>query len=584
MRFVLLIAVTFLLVFNLSADESCYYYGSELHCVKVKNSTLKGVDNWPVIIIRHDIELPLTGEIGVAFKNNVSDIEIAQIVKKYELKIARTVAGLNYLKIFKAKQGTDLFKISKAIYESGNAKWAQPMWLESPSLLSTPDDSYYVDQWHHGVINSEKAWDYAIGYQNAKIAVLDSGVDTFHPDLVLQLGMSFVPSESDVNPNMGGFQNQYIMAHGTCVSGLAAAQGFNGAGITGVCPRCSIIPIKYIGLEQDHPPLDRKLNAVKWAVDEGAWVINNSWTIAPDKNTQTNECLSIPADNFVKELIDYAALNGRGGLGTVIVWAAGNSTCDTALNPSLNDDRIVVVSALDIDDSLVHYSNYGVNVNIAAPAGDAVIGKGGLVTTDVSTPGKGFNPAFNNADPSYADFPDQFFTKYFDGTSAASPVVAGAIALMLSLKPEMTLSDAISCMTKAATTPQKDCQHGDKLNCYGAGILNVGKMVEMAYSGECGGSDKFYCFEDWQCDDGEVCNVDSGVCGISSEVPDETFDEGQETPDNSFLDENEAHDDEIIDSPDEEVESKDEIEISDNSNKNEVISESSSKGCSALIF
>lgn len=578
MRLVLLVTVVLSGPIWLFAESGCYYYGSEPKCLEIRKSSLKNVENWPVIAVKNGPELPLTGEIGVAFKNGFSNFEVAEIIGEYGLKVVRKIEGLDHLLILKAKTGTDLFEVAGNIYKSGKVKWAQPMWLEQPSLLSTPDDTYYVDQWHHGVINSEKAWDYALGYPDAKIAVLDSGVDTFHPDLVLQMGMSFVPTEQDVNPNMGGFQNQYVMAHGTCVSGLAAAQGFNGAGISGVCPKCSVIPVKYIGLEQNYPTLDRKLQAVKWAVDAGAWVINNSWTISPDKDKITEECINIPADNFVKELIDYAADKGRNGLGTVIVWAAGNSTCDTALNPSLNDDRIVVVSALDLDSSLVYYSNYGINVNIAAPAGDSALGKGGLVTTDVSTPGKGFNPAFNNADPAYADYPDQFFTKYFDGTSAAAPVVSGAIALMLSVKPEMTLNEAIDCMKKAATIPQSDCQHGDMKTCFGAGILDVGRMVEMAYSGECGGGESFHCFKDWQCEEEKVCDVVSGVCLENSETPDEVNEDQDESQEES-QDENEGS----VEQPDV-SESSDVQEKPDNSNKNEAVSDIKDSGCSSLIF
>jgi len=581
MKLVLLVTVVLFGSSLLFAEKGCYYYGSELKCMEIRKSPLKSVNNWPVIFLKNGPELPLTGEIGVAFKKGFSNVELFEMIKKYSLIDARKIEGLDHLKIFKAESGTDLFEVARNIYKSGKVKWAQPMWLERPALLSTPDDTYYVDQWHHGVINSEKAWDYAVGYPDAKIAVLDSGVDTFHPDLVLQMGMSFVPTEQDVNPNMGGFQNQYIMAHGTCVSGLAAAQGFNGAGISGVCPKCSVIPVKYIGLEQNYPTLDRKLQAVKWAVDAGAWVINNSWTISPDKNTETDECLSIPADNFVKELIDYAETNGRGGLGTIIVWAAGNSTCDTALNPSLNDDRIVVVSALDIDNSFVYYSNYGINVNIAAPAGDSALGKGGLVTTDVSTPGKGFNPAFNNADPAYADYPDQFFTKYFDGTSAAAPVVSGAIALMLSVKPEMTLNEAIECMKKAAATPQFDCQHGDMKTCFGAGILDVGKMVEMAYSGECGGGESFHCFEDWQCKEGEVCETDSGLCVESLETPDEVNDDKEDSQEGNESSLEQPDESESRDVQETEDSSS---EIVDNSNENEDVSDVDDSGCSVLIF
>lgn len=527
--------ISFLTVFTFpfltGAVEPCYYYGEELYCLQIKkdlatfdedgyanlkkivketeirvrhyvegvhtvdmttipfqltrSGKLKSLKKLPVVSVKDGPELPLTGEIGVVFKKNTSVSEINGIIEDFSLTVARKIDGYDGYFIFRTSS-EDPFLISRKIKETGFVKWAQPVWLEKPLLASVPNDTFYPDQWQHKAVNSEEAWDYAKGNADVKIAVVDSGVDTVHFDLLLLPGMSFVPTETQVDPNMGAFQNQYMMAHGTAVSGIAAARGDNGFGVSGVCQQCSVIPVKYIGLESAYPPLDRKFNAIKWAVDAGAWVINNSWSIATDTDNQDN-CIAVPADNFVKQMIDYAVESGRNGLGTVIVWAAGNSTCDTALNPSLNDDRIVLVSALDNDLSLVYYSNYGGNIDIAAPAGQSIPEKSGLVTTDSTLNGKGFNPAYNNADNAYSDYQDQAFTKYFDGTSAAAPVVAGAIALTMSTRIGMTYADAIACMKAAASVPEAECGYGEKPNCFGAGILNVGEMVKMALNGECGG-------------------------------------------------------------------------------------------------
>ncbi len=545
------------LPFFLTAVEPCYYYGEELYCLQLKkgivalddeeylkfsksglgkdqqvrhyvegvhtvdlsklpagisaSKKMKSIRKLPVVSVKGGPDLPLTGEIGVVFRKDVTDSSINEVMRKFSLKVSRTIEGYWGYFIFKTAS-EDPFAVSRKIHETGLVKWAQPVWLEMPVLTSVPNDTFYPDQWQHKVVNSEAAWDLAKGRSDVLIAVVDSGVDTVHFDLQLVPGMSFVPSEQSVDPNMGAFQNQYMMAHGTAVSGIAAARGDNGFGVAGVCQQCSVIPVKYIGLESSYPPLDRKFNAIKWAVDAGAWVINNSWSIATDKDSQDN-CIEVPLDNFVKQMIDYAVEYGRNGLGTVIVWAAGNSTCDTALNPSLNDDRIVVVSALANDSSLVYYSNYGDNIDISSPAGESIPEKSGLVTTDSTLNGKGFNPAYNNADNAYSDYQDQAFTKYFDGTSAAAPVVAGAIALTMSTRNGMTYSEAIDCMKAAASVPEAECSYGAKARCFGAGILNAGKMVEMAVSGECGGEP------------------------LSEDEPDETVDDQQddvtETPDES---------------------------------------------------
>jgi subtilisin family serine protease len=559
----------------------------------VKLSKLQSFDDiitLSAVSVKNGEILALTGELGLVFKPETTTNERNEIIRKNGLTLKRTLDGIDGYGVYSTKSGKDPFDLSVKIFETGKVKWAQPVWLEEPQLNSTPNDIYYPDQWHHPVINSEKAWNITKGHPDAKIAVLDSGVDTTHPDLRLAWGHSFVPTEQYVDPNMGAFQNQYIMAHGTCVSGIAAAIGFNEWGVAGVCADCTVIPVKYIGLEQNYPSLDRKLHAMKWAVDEGAWVINNSWVVAPDTNRQTEECIEVPSDNFLIEAVDYAVNNGRNGLGTIIVWAAGNSTCDTILNKSLQDDRTVSVSGLDTDLTLVYYSNHGVAVDIAAPAGDSMPDKGGLVTTDVSTPNKGFNPAYNNANNEYNDFSDQLYTRYFDGTSAAAPVVSGAIALMLTAKPGMTYQEAISCMKSAASEPDATCQHGEKESCFGAGILDVGKMVEMAFNGDCGGDEVDFCLNDSHCKENEICDFETKSCipvsndgeelSNDNDNNDDSFDNNEDSQNNP--DSSDDHNDESSNSDNKESETDKNIDEQDTNDPKEN-TDDENIGCTIIV-
>ncbi len=562
----------------------------EISLVKInKLKSIRDVRMLPAVSVKNGEILAVTGEIGLVFKPETTESQRNEMISKNDLTLKRTLDGIEGYGVYFVESGRDPFDLSVKIYETGKVKWAQPVWLEKPQLNSTPNDIYYPEQWHHPVINSEKAWSITKGHPDAKIAVIDSGVDTTHPDLRLAWGHSFVPTEQYVDPNMGAFQNQYIMAHGTCVAGIAAAIGFNEWGVAGVCADCTVIPIKYIGLEQNYPPLDRKLHAMKWAVDEGAWVINNSWVVAPDKDRQTDQCVEVPADNFLLEAVDYAVNNGRNGLGTIIVWAAGNSTCDTILNKALQDDRTVAVSGLDIDSTLVYYSNYGVAVDIAAPAGDSMPGKSGLVTTDVSTPNKGFNPAYNNANNQYNDFPDQLYTRYFDGTSAAAPVVSGALALMLTARPGMTYQEAIECMKSAAAQPAASCQHGDMDRCFGAGILDVGKMVEMAVNGDCGGMEMDFCLNDSHCNENEICDTETKNC-IPAYVEDDPADNNESDPNNDNDDQNEPgnsdngqSDDQSNENENNEQEKSEETEKPSGSDTTSESLEDESIGCSILF-
>ncbi len=486
----------------------------------------RGISAWPVVSYSGGVFMPLTGEIGMMFKPEIQKKDQEQILAAHRLSIVEAKNDWPLYVIARGLTGNDLFATARSLVESGVVQWAQPVWLEKNTLHGkTPNDPYFPDQWHHTVIQSPDAWALETGSPDSIIAVVDSGVDTTHPDLYthLKLGKSFVPTEQYVDPNMNGTlmdPNPYIMAHGTCVSGLAAGTGDNNMGIAGVCWNCSILPVKYIGNEIGMLPANRKLDALKWAVDNGAWVINNSWSASNDKD-QSGKCIAVAPDNFMAQAIEYGKSAGRGGKGTIMVWSSGNSTCDTALNQTLATEDIIVVSALRQDNSITSYSNYGSAIDIGAPAaGDDDKNPIALATTDATKKDKGFNPVY--AQNGFADFPDQSYTKYFNGTSAAAPVVAGAVGLMLSAAPYLTLAEAIACVKKSASTPDKSCPFGDAKACYGAGILNVAKMVENAKSGACGGTPECTKPEDCPggtCENGHCIYADADPAKDDTSLP-----------------------------------------------------------------
>lgn len=485
MRF--LITVSFILVcISLSASDSCYYFGKKKACLSKK--------------------MELTGEMGIRFNDGTAIKARDNMLKKYDLEVLTSYANWPEYILAKIPAGVDAFALSRLLVETGSVKWAQPDWITDGGLLSTtPNDTYYGDMWHHTMIHSPEAWDITTGDPRSIVAIVDCGVETQHPDLVkhMLIGKSFVPSEPAVDPNMNpyiGDTTAYEFAHGTAVSGVAAATGNNGIGTAGVCWNCSILPVKYTG--RDLFPASRKLDALKWAVDNGAWVINNSWAIGQDKGT-SGDCITVAYDNYAAEAIDYAKTNGRGGRGTITVWASGNSACNTGANENFKRDDIILVSAIRSTGEITDYSNYGYEIDIAAPSGFDTVDKKGLVTTDVSITGKGYNPHYGG------EYADQAYTKHFSGTSGAAPVVTGAVALMLAEAPYLKLDEAIKCVKDSAAATNADCLYGATEECYGAGILDVAKMVQNARDGKCGGTKE--CTQGGnECTDGKECW--KGIC------------------------------------------------------------------------
>ena len=246
-------------------------------------------------------------------------------------------------------------------------------------------------QWNLDRIGAEAAWRVADG-RGVTVAVLDSGVDVGHEDLAGQLlpGRDFV--EDDDVP-------QDAQGHGTHVAGIVAAATGNGIGIAGVAPGAKVLPIRVLDDRGDGEFGD-VIAGIEWAVARGAKVINLS--IAEDRQAL-----------FGRELA--GTLRAAWDAGAIPVVAAGNEVvADSGFGP---DDPVVVVSATTKDDGKPTYSSAVGNVRwgIAAPGGELPnLGREGAILSTYWT----------------GQAPNQY--AYLSGTSQAAPLVAGALAVLLS--------------------------------------------------------------------------------------------------------------------------------------------------------
>jgi thermitase len=246
--------------------------------------------------------------------------------------------------------------------------------LGAGSQTFIPNDPLWSREWGLRRIDAPRAWKLTRGSPGVVIATLDSGVDFSHPDLAGAL----VPGRDEVD---GDDVPSDDNGHGTAVAGLIAARADNALGISGVCPRCSVMPVKVTtaaGTASD----SAVAAGLTWAVDHGARVVN----------------ISLGGTSF-SQTID-AAVRYAAGKGTVIVSSAGNSGNSDVFYPAA-DDGVLGVAATDPSDRLYSWSNYGPWVDVAAPGCGLTTARGGLY-------------------------------EQFCGTSASAPVVSGLIALALS--------------------------------------------------------------------------------------------------------------------------------------------------------
>ncbi len=314
------------------------------------------------------------------------------------------------------------------------------------------DDPMLAQQWHltrsagdvvpgSGQIFAPAAWELTVGDPSVVVAVFDSGTDVDHEDLAANVvgGFDAVTGDDDPRPECSWSQDgrdyapscpddkPFRESHGTSVSGTIAAVGNNTTGVVGVCPGCSLFPVRLLGDGMGSGLTTAE--AFVRAVDEGADIINNSW--GPGAS------IYFPLSEAERDAFEYARTVGRGGLGTVIIFAAGNDTSDVALDSYASwHENIAVAASTNLDDFAL-YSNYGRQIDVAAPSHGGVFEEDdyGIVTTDLS------------GEEGYAEGE---YNTGFGGTSAASPVTAGVAGLVLSANPNLTSAQVRLLLTSTA--------------------------------------------------------------------------------------------------------------------------------------
>ncbi len=375
-------------------------------------------------------------------------------------------AGESLALVEPARKTRDVVELAERLVGEGLDLVPELMVRLYPRLL--PDDQYFARQWtmwNEGDnvfaaftgqalpavagadIRAEGAWDIETGSSDVIVGVIDSGVDCGHPDLAPNCldGLDAIRNLPDASPpdpstDMGA-------GHGTSVASIAAG-ALNGSGVVGVCPGCSIVPVRLIETNTFLSD-EMMLRAFTFAVDQGAAVINNSW--GPQGGGYF-----VPMPNGVWQGLQYAQVQGRGGLGTVVVFAAGNDNQSTSLDGELQSGlpNVMAVAASDQFDTKSDYSNYGAEISVCAPSSDGFLGPE-VYAAEIRGNG---NVAGD-------------YTSVFGGTSGAAPVVSGLAALVISADPTLTAAEVVDLLEQTA----------DKVDPDGARYDGDGHSVKYGY-------------------------------------------------------------------------------------------------------
>ncbi|HEY6567976.1 MAG TPA: S8 family peptidase [Actinomycetota bacterium] len=382
------------------------------------------------------------GEVVVTYRPGAASTRGTSLASRMGAHVVASVPGMG-MQTFRLPSGASVDAAIRRLQQMPGVASADPNFVLYPMGITPPDDTYFSEQW--ALLNSgqahflsdpppatssgtagadvdaETAWATTTGAATSVIAVIDTGVDVTHPDLEHQL-----VDPSDWANFAGGDPTDPTTPpgespHGTHVSGIIAAEHDNAIGISGVCPSCKIMPIRF-GLT-----LSSELEAIDWAIDHGADVINASYGGAPWNKSERN------------------AIKKAGQAGVLFVAAAGNQAADNdvatfdggaMLSPSFPAsyelDTILSVAASNHKDEYGYdtggagcgntraacsFTSFGrTSVDVAAPGTD-------ILSTVV--PGEGTQGTSQEYDT-------------WNGTSMAAPMVAGIAGLVKAEHPGYT--------------------------------------------------------------------------------------------------------------------------------------------------
>ncbi len=388
---------------------------------------------------------------------------------EHRLTLGRRLGSGGWRMAFETAEGASGRKEAvsrcEALAGHPDVAWAEPDWIVRP--LGVPSDEEFNRQWNMRVIGAPSAWDIVSGDPSIVIGVVDSGLID-HPDLAGQTvpGYDFVSDpaisvdgdgrDADPTDPGDGFDGSGLSTwHGTHVSGIIAARRNDGYGVGGIAAGCRVLMARALGVGGGF---------VSDAADAILWLAG-LYTTPDGRHVGTpvrivNLSLGLNQDSA--ELRD--ACTRAANQGVFLVGAAGNS--GTAVLYPARYPSVFAVAAVDGSMTTTQYSNFGPEIEIAAP--------GGLHTTDQWADGWMDGTLSCVQDETVTPF--RMSHQYLIGTSQAAPHVAGAAALLLSLDPTLAPSDLRSVLRATALDrgdPGEDIAYGTGLLCIHRAVRTV---------------------------------------------------------------------------------------------------------------
>jgi subtilisin family serine protease len=312
-------------------------------------------------------------------------------------------------------------------------RYAEP--LVTRQLAFTPTDPLVSKQWYIAQSRFYESWVTLPAFEPIPVAVIDSGVDTGHPELVRKV--------LDAKSFVGGSAREDTLGHGTFVAGLIAAGVDNGIGIAGLAPSAELLVAKVVTRGRAIP-VDAEAKAIRWAVENGARVINMSLGGVRDPLDPSRDTYS----RLEADAVAYAVSSGA-----VVVAAVGNSSTRQAPGKYASYPaalpHVLGVSATNDTDGVPAFSNRDPIFNDIAAPGLQILSilPRNLTARFPACVEQGYSSCG----------PDEY--REAQGTSFAAPQVTAAAAVLLSLRPTLRAEQVVQILRSAAVdlSPETGC-------------------------------------------------------------------------------------------------------------------------------
>ncbi len=384
--------------------------------------------------------------------------------------------------------GQAVFDIAQTLLQRPDVEFSHPELIRERSARLIFAQQWHLKKTRVGQVdidahaNVEAAHAITRG-EGVTVAVIDDGIDIDHVEFT---GAGKIVAPQDMLPRSDNPRPRLaVNNHGTACAGVAVANGSTGA--SGVAPAARLMPIRLqAGLGSM-----AEAEAFRYAADQGADIISCSWG-PPDGNWWDP---SDPAHQAVAPLpastrlaMDYAATQGRGGKGCVLLFAAGNGNESVDNDGYASHPAVLAVAACNDRGRRAVYSDFGRAIWCSFPSSDFELPEANHpapLTPGIWTTDRSGAPGYNRGrgGPGGEGDAAGLFTNSFGGTSSACPGAAGVAALVLAVQPGLRRSDVADVLRRACDRidPQAGAYDATGRSAlYGWGRVNALRAVELA--------------------------------------------------------------------------------------------------------